>query len=67
MKAYAKQIGAEYVFERDSTFFKDITSEPVAFNSFKPVFDELSERGLLFVDDGSSKGSAKRITRIAAL
>lgn len=40
MKAYAKQIGAEYVFERDSTFFKDTTSEPVAFNSFKPVFDD---------------------------
>lgn len=40
MKAYAKKIGAEYVFERNPTFFNKICDEPAAFNSFQPVFNE---------------------------
>jgi len=40
MKAYAKKIGAEYVFERNPKFFNGKCSEPAAFNSFQPVFNE---------------------------
>ena len=40
MKAYAKRIGAEYIFERNPTFFDKICMEPTAFNSFQPVFNE---------------------------
>jgi hypothetical protein len=40
MKAYANKIGAEYVFERNPKFFNGKCSEPAAFNSFQPVFNE---------------------------
>ena len=39
-KAYANKIGAEYVFERNPKFFNGKCSEPAAFNSFQPVFNE---------------------------
>ena len=40
MKQYADRIGADYIFDRDPTYFNGICSEPVAFSSFIPVFDE---------------------------
>jgi hypothetical protein len=40
MKQYADRIGAEYKFDRNPTLFNDICSEPAAFNSFMPVFNE---------------------------
>lgn len=40
MQKYAKAIGAEYKFDRNPTFFNKICSQPAAFNSFMPVFNE---------------------------
>jgi len=40
MRSYAERIGAEYKFERNPKFFNSICSQPAAFNSFAPVFQE---------------------------
>lgn len=40
MSSYAKQIGADYRFDRDPQFFKNIVEQPVSYSALMPVFNE---------------------------